>query len=165
MKRAGAVVCALFVLGCYPGQKAYDPHAGKRSVFLASVRQTAPEPVYNRLRWVHPPESLPDRDVRGAEAEAFQSAPPIRPVYHMTLKNASLLDASRVLAATARYEAFCAPSISEQKISIDNLGTIDELGSRISSLADINVVVDHDGRTVRFLAPEVTEPRLFNEQQ
>lgn len=148
------------VSGCAAGPKEYDPSGGKRTIFLPVVRQNAPEPVYNRLRWVHPPEVLPERDLRGAEAEAFASALPMRPVYQMSFKDTGLQDVSRILAATARYDAFCDPVIANQKLSMNDLGTIDELAQIISERAGITVEVNHETRTVRLAERGLHLPRL-----
>jgi hypothetical protein len=67
------------------------------------------------------------------------------------------------LAATARYSSFTSPSIAADKISVKNIGTIDELARIIESKARVQVVVDHENRDVRFLAVHTEQPRLFDE--
>jgi hypothetical protein len=84
-------------------------------------------------------------------------------VFQLSLKDATLEETARVLAATARYSSYTAPSIAEQKISIRNIGTIDELGRIIENKAQVQVVVDHENKEVRFLAAEAQSPRLFEE--
>jgi hypothetical protein len=81
----------------------------------------------------------------------------------LSLKNATLEETARVLAATARYSSYTAPSIAKNKISVTNLGTIDELARIIESKARVQVVVDHENREVRFLAAHAEQPRLFDE--
>jgi len=120
--------------------------------------------VYARTRWVRPPDNLPMRDRPGAAEEpAVQVAPRIRSVFHLSLKNSTLEETARVLAATSRYSSYTAPSIASEKISVDNLGTIDELARIIESKAHIQVVVDHQNKEVRFLAGHAEPPRLFDE--
>src|SRR5690606_1426600 len=114
--------------------------------YSVSYRQTAPQPVYNRLRWVHPPEVLP------ARATHESTAPTIFPVFHVDLRNSTLEEAARVLAATARYESYCSSAIANRKISFNRLGTLNELAAALAASAGITVQVDHDMKTVRFLS-------------
>jgi hypothetical protein len=104
------------------------------------------------------------RDKPGASEEpALQTSPRLRSVFHLSLKNSTLEETARVLAATSRYSSYTAPSISAEKISVDNLGTIDELAKIIESKAHIQVVIDHQNKEVRFLAGHTEPPRLFDE--
>jgi hypothetical protein len=160
--RTVALLAVLGMTGCFSGVKEYEGGKGRRTMFLPSVRSYAAEPVYARTRWVHPPEVLPARSVPGEDFS--RGAAPIRPVYQMTFKDASLKEASRILAATARYTSYCAPSIEDQKVSVNNLGNIDELAAIIAKNASITVVVDHPNKAVRFLSPsESADPQLFDE--
>ncbi len=151
--------------GCTKGPKEYQPYsATKRTIFLPAVRSAGAEPVYARTRWTHPPEVLPQRERPGTkDSIEGRSAPMLRPVFHLELKNASLEETARVLAATSRYESYADPSIALHKITIENLGTIDELGQIIERKAQIQVVIDHQNKEVRFLAPTAEQPRLFKE--
>jgi len=157
-------ILSLSVAGC-AGVKEYEPNEkGKRTLFMPVVRSEAPEPVYARTRWVHPPDNLPSRDRPGAEEEpAVQTAPRLRSVFHLSLKNSTLEETARVLAETSRYSSYTAPSIAAEKVSVDNLGTIDELARIIESKAHIQVVVDHQNKEVRFLAGHTESPKLFDE--
>ncbi len=166
MRRLCSLLTALSIglAGC-AGVKEYEPNEkGKRTLFMPVVRSAAPEPVYARTRWVRPPDNLPMRDRPGAEeAPALQTAPRLRSVFHLSLKNSTLEETARVLAATSRYSSYTAPSIAAEKISVDNLGTIDELARIVESKAHIQVVVDHQNKEVRFLAGHTEPPRLFDE--
>ena len=148
--------------GC-SGVKEYQPITKNSGLFMPSVRTSAPEPVYARTRWVRPPEVLPQRDSAGQETVGLQESPSLRPVFQLSLKNATLEETARVLAATARYSSYTAPSIAKDKISVTNLGTIDELARTIESKARVQVVVDHQNREVRFLAAHAEQPRLYDE--
>lgn len=150
---AAALLCAS---GCGPAMKEWSPER-KRVGYGMAYRKTAPEPVYNRLRWVHLPEVLPAR----ATGEA--TAPMILPVVHLDLKNATLEEASRILASTARFNSYCSSSIADRKISLNKLGTLPELAAAIEATAGITVQVDFESSTVRFLPklapqPEFTAP-------
>lgn len=142
--------------GCAASGKPYEPKKA-RTVFYFPSRQHAPEPVYNRLREVRVPDPLPS-GYFGAE-----TAPIIHPVFHMKVKDVTLEKAAQLLASTARYNSFCAGTIADRKISINDLGNIDELGRKIARKADIHVVVDHENAQVRFLAHEVVSPKLYDE--
>jgi hypothetical protein len=95
--------------------------------------------------------------------QASVGGPALRPVFHLEIKNASLEETARVLAALSRYSSYTAPSIATKKFSIENLGTIDELGELIARKAAIQVVVDHENKEVKFLAPGSEDPQLFTE--
>lgn len=155
---------AIIVTGC-AGVKPYEPNStSKRTIFMPSVRATAPEPVYARTRWVHAPEVLPSRDRSGdSDRGSLRESPTLRSVFQLSLKNTTLEETARVLAATARYSSYTAPSIASEKISVDNLGTIDELAAIIESKAQIQVIIDHQNKEVRFLAPHTAQPRLYDE--
>ncbi len=152
--------------GCAAGPKDYEPYSTTdRTLFMPSFRAAAPEPVYARTRWVHLPEVLPQREMPGDEKREGgpDTGPALRPVFQLTLKKASLEETARVLAAMARYSSYTDPSIAQNAFSIENLGTIDELGRTIGVKAGIQVVIDHDNQEVRFLAPAAETPRLFSE--
>ncbi len=165
--RVGIVLsacAAIAVAGC-AGVKPYEPNSkAKRTIFMPSVRSTAPEPVYARTRWVHAPEVVPQRDRSGdVDRGSLRETPTLRSVFQLSLKNTTLEETARVLAATARYSSYTAPSIASEKISVDNLGTIDELAAIIESKAQIQVIIDHQNKEVRFLAPHTAQPRLYDE--
>lgn len=165
-------LCRRFILAslvlasaaCQKGPKPWEPDAGERTLFLPSIRQVGPAPVYSRTRWTQPPEVLPNRERPGSrDAEMASSAPALRPVFQLSLKGTPLAEAARVLAATSRYTSYTDPSIANEKVTIESLGTIDELGQMIERKAQVQVVVDHKNREVRFLPPNGEEPRLFSE--
>lgn len=151
--------------GCSNGLKPYEPEGTtERKLYMPSLRTAAPEPVYRRVRWVHLPEVLPDRELPYDSVNTYaQHGIALRPVFHLSLKDVSLEEAGRVLAAMARYTSYTAPSIASKKISIDNLGTIDELAELIERKAEVQVVLDHENKEVRMLAPAAEEPQLFSE--
>jgi hypothetical protein len=152
--------------GCPAGPKDYEPYStSDRTLFMPTFRAAAPEPVYSRTRWAHLPEVLPQREMPGDDKREGgpETGPALRPVFQLTLNKASLEETARVLAAMARYSSYTAPSIAQNSFSIENLGTIDELGRIIGEKAGIQVVIDHDNKEVRFLAPAAETPRLFSE--
>lgn len=151
--------------GC-GGVKEYEPYAtSDRTLFMPSVRSAAPEPVYSRTHWFHPPDVMPERDMPGDDLRNghVTGEQYIRPVYHVSLKNATLEETARVVAAMARYTSYTAPSVASRRFSIETLGTIDEVAAKVGNRAGINVVVDHQNREVRFLAPEAEAPKLLPE--
>ena len=158
----GILACSVFV-GCSTGGvKPYEPTDKKgRTLFLPSYQTAGPEPVYARTRWTHPPEVLPMRD--GGSTEFSYDSPPLRPVYELSMKNATLEQTCKVLASMARYSSYTSPSLVNQKFSSQNLGTIDELARIIEEKAKIKVVVDHENKEVRFLVRTTLEPTLFSE--
>ncbi len=158
----GLLLCGVSV-GCSTSDvKPYEPTTKRgRTVFMPSYRAAGAEPVYARTRWVHPPEVLPSRD--GGDTQSSYETPPLRPVYELSLKNATLEETCKVLASMARYSSYTSPSLAKDKFSFQNLGTIDELARTIEGKAGIKVVVDHENKEVRFLVRTALEPTLFNE--
>lgn len=154
--------CFMMAAGC-GGLKDYQPIPQNDGLFMPSLRTVGPEPVYARTRWVRSPEVLPQRDKYPQVAESLRESPSLRPVFQLSLKDTTLEETARVLAATARYSSFTAPSIAKEKISVTNLGTIDELARIIEGKARVQVVVDHENREVRFLAAHAEQPRFFDE--
>lgn len=154
LSRPLSILVVLALAACGPSIKEWEPHK-ENKIHAVSFRQSPPEPVYNRLRWVHLPEVLPDTPKVSAKA------PLILPVVHLDLHNETLEDAALILAAPLGYTTYCSSIIAKQKISISRLGTVDELARDISQRKDIHVVIDHDNKEVRFLAgeQEVLEPQ------
>ena len=142
----GIVAGSILLSACGPQMKEWTPDKKTPAVYEISARQTPPQPVYKKLRWVNLPEPLPSR-------EPLESgAPVIKPVFHMELKNATLEEAAAALASTARYGSYCASTVADRKITINSLGTTDELANEISGKASVHVVVDHGNRQIRILA-------------
>jgi len=141
--------------GCTAAPRA--PQEVPRSYIIAD-RQLAPEPVYNRLRYVQPPEMLASRSVRKS------SAPSIMPVFHLEVNNITLEELTRLLAESARYDAYCSGLVADQIVSMNTLGTLDELAKELSISADVHVVVDHENRFVRVLAGKFIAPDFFEER-
>lgn len=155
MNQKFSVACMAVLLStlsaCGPALKDWAPERDKKAHAIA-YRQTAPQPVYSRLRWVHLPETMPAREIPESEA------PTIFPVFHLDLKNASLEEAARALAATTRYSSYCSSSLVDRKISMNRLGTLDELAHEIAATTGISVQVDHSMKTVRFLPKLIVQP-------
>ena len=156
--------CLVSIGGCAATTKPYQPTSSKeRTVFMPSLRTVAPEPIYARTRWVRAPQVLPQRDVPSLGNPELRDSPTLRPVFEINIKDATLEETARILSATARYSSYTAPSIANNKISLKNLGTIDELGRIIESKAQVQVIIDHENKEVRFLPASAQSPRLFEE--
>jgi len=147
----------VFMSGC--GAAAHQiPQKAPKSYIVAD-RQLAPEPVYSRLRYAQPPEMLPARDIRRAS-----SAPAIMPVFHLEVNNVTLEELTKLLAESARYQAYCSGLVADKRVSINSLGTLDELAKELSASADVHVIVDHENRFVRVLAGKFIAPDFFEER-
>lgn len=145
----------IVVGACSSNIPEWKPHRETRT-FSVATRQLSPPPTYSRLRWVRPPEVIPS-DPRG---EA--TAPAIVPVMQLEIKDTSLEDVARMLASAAQYSSYCSSLIAKQTLTLNRLGTIDELGDEIQKAAQIRVVIDHGTRQIRFLAEHApTAPRLY----
>lgn len=139
------------LLSSCSARPAWEAESDVRVHPIAS-RQLPPEQVYSRVRWVHPPEVLPSRQV-----STGQGKPRVLPIIHLKLQNASLEEAARVVAASARYQSFVSSSASNKRVTIQSLGTIDELAEELAKKTNTEVLVDHETRSVRFLESLPTE--------
>ncbi len=123
--------------------------------YLTSPRQIAPQPVYNRVTIARPPEVLPSRSI------TFKNAPKVSPMLHLEVNDVSLENAARELGSLAHYRTYTAAAVADKNISIDGLGTIDELADMISKEADVYVSVDHGNHEIRVLPPKKTSAKLY----
>ena len=155
MRITAVTLLTLVLAGCWPMGKRWEP-GDKKKVFGATHQQLAPEPVYNRLRWVQLPDVMPSAEVETAGQRYF-------PVVHLELKGARLEEAAATLASLGRYHSYCAGTIASRRISVNALGTLDELAAEIAAQEKIDVIVDHDSREVRFLARTVAPAFSENE--
>ncbi|NLF25450.1 MAG: hypothetical protein GX589_07305 [Deltaproteobacteria bacterium] len=126
----------------------------KQKVFKIATRQLPPEPVYGALRWVRPPQVLPEREI------PTSSAPLLMPVIQFEVKDKPLSEVALILAATAGYRSYCAGSIASQKLTLVSLGTLEELGREIEEQAEIEVLINHRYKEVRFLAKDLVSPKI-----
>ena len=127
-----------------------------------AIKPYASEGVYNRLRLAHLPKPLPSTKATKAKAQ-LRRAPIILPAVHLEMHEATLEETLEALSTTTSYHTYCSSKVAEKKISINTLGTIDELAEKISIAGGINVIVDHDTRSVSFFpntdeSAEVEEP-------
>jgi hypothetical protein len=140
------IVAASLCTACTPHVKEWEPNKDEKKVFFFPVRSLPPQPVYSRVMEVRPPSVLPPRSLPTAPG------PKILPVLHLELQAVPLEEAAKVLAKSARYSYYCSSLVADKKVSIDSLGTIDELGQMIAKKANVEVVVDHSNQEVRFLS-------------
>jgi hypothetical protein len=140
-----AILSTLVLTACYRQRELpLEPYGTKRLGYYFPARQGPPDAVYNRLKEVRPPDppnpsNLPE-----------EAGPRNNPVIHLDLKKVKLCEAAKLFASAGRYSVFCADSISDQKVTINELGTLDELAGSFERQAGINVVVDHQARQIRF---------------
>lgn len=119
----------------------------ERTTYFHPVRQVAPEPIYNRITMVRPPDTLPfmpigvrqpyvNRDVRNVGIQA---------------DDVPLEEAAEMIASAMGYKHYCSSLIAKRKVSIKQNGTIEQLAADLSRKENIEVVIDHDSREIRFL--------------
>lgn len=136
----------LFILMCQTGcGPTYSKNKYERKVHIFAVRQLPQPPVYNRIKKVHLASPLPNREKHPASNRI------INPVFQFDAQDSTLEEIAMILANTAKYSSFCDASIAKRKFSIVTLGTIDEIAKEIEKEANIEVVVDHQTKEVRFL--------------
>ena len=152
----------LMLAGCFGGinKPEWQPIPKKKIAFPAD-RQAPAQPIYNRLRFVNLPEPMPG-------AIASNDRPLMLPVVQLSVKDQSLEEVGTLLAQSARYSVYCASSLAHQKLSLEGLGTIDELAEQVAKKASVKIVVDHSSREVRIttkapVQPDFAEVKVTNE--
>ena len=150
MKILTVVLAGLLVAGC----SGHTPKDSERRQFFHPVRQLPPEPVYDRLRYVNPPQVLPD------DTAPERSADTLRPTLHLDIAHSTLGHTAVALAQTVGYTASTDASIESRPYSCNVSGSVDAIGETIAREAGIQVVVDHERREVRFLPAAAVVPRL-----
>lgn len=155
MKHSSSLTLALVLIaGCSSSTTSSVSPEKASKAFTVANRQLAPEPVYNRLRWVQLPEVLPTAQYTSSTKAKSQDSlkkPMMFPVINFELKDGTLQEASQMLAASSQYKAFCDPSFAANPISVTMLGTIHEIANKISEVSGIDVLIDHTNREVRFV--------------
>lgn len=126
--------------------------------YRAASRQAAPDPVYRRLRWGHLPAVIP------AKAESKSATPMMKPVMKFELTNVRLDRLAKLFAETAQYNSYCASAIADKRISLRMLGTLDEAAAEVEKKAAIDITIDHDTRSVRFMPEESAAPAFFEDR-
>lgn len=149
-----ALLAGSFCSCVYDADKPRWKPEREKKIFRVATRQLPPEPVYNRVRWVRPPQVNPVRRTSG------KRSPLILPVVHYAVDQMPACEALLILAATSRYRTYCASHVESKSVTLDMLGTIDEISQELSSKFAINVVVDHQNQEVRFLAKNYIEPEF-----
>lgn len=145
------LVAIVSLSACGPTLPTYKPEKA-RLYSTYAVRQLPPEPVYNRLRYVHLPEPLPERDKTASKRSV------VLPIFEFQVENITLDEAALILASAMRYDSYAAPSIAERKVELTSLGTVDELAQQIAKHTGSYVFVDHNNRQIRFLAQKGLAP-------
>lgn len=135
---------ATVTIGCTRSEPPFQP-IQMREAFYFPARQLAPEVTYNRIREVRPPEPFPNR---GLPREA---GPRLNPVIHLSLQKVRLDQAAKLIADAARYSSFCSSSIADREVTINVLGTLDELADAVERRAGVEVIIDHGAEQVRIL--------------
>lgn len=145
--RAHSIVLAAIVVAivAFAGCSSKNPDPASDRFYGPATRQVAPDPVYNPIRSVRPPQVTPTRQVKSA------AGPVIEPVIHLTLQQTPICEAIQVLTAATRYRLYCSSLVAKQVVSIDALGTLGELASKIENQSKVVVVIDHENEEVRVL--------------
>ena len=151
--KAIAIIATLGLSGCGAGTPSWKPTQA-RKYYPAQMRQTAPEPVYNRLRTTHLPEPLPSRNLPGDAEVVYQ------PTVHFDLKNGTLAEASEMLAKTVNYGSYTSPLIADRRVTINSVGDLEEISKQLEIQANVQVLIDHDQRVVRVMPIAGVTPKF-----
>ena len=140
MLRILVVTLFLFPLGC--GGKKIEPKPEKQ--YGVSYSKLPPPPVYNRLRWGHPPAPIPP------DPNITTGLPAVYPIVNLDVKNTSLEEVGMILAAVTHYSSFTSSEIANRQITVNLVGTLEEISTLIANSAHIEVSIDHERREIRF---------------
>ncbi len=136
------LVTTFFMFACAPE---YTGGSVRRKVHIFAVRQLPLPPVYNRIKTVHLASPLPSREEHPVSNKI------INPVFQFEAENSTLGEVAIILANTAKYSAYCDPSLANRDFSLITLGTIDEIAKEIEKEAGITVELNHENKEIRFL--------------
>lgn len=153
------IILSLIVSGCAMREAPTWKPDKHNEIHPIANKQLPPEPIYNPVRWVRPPEVTPAR-----KADYKPSNKIISLVYSFTVKDSTIEKTSLALANALGYRSYCSSLIAEQPFSLELLGTIDEIANTISKKAGIKVVLDHDNKEVRFLTKDAVVPQFAEKQ-
>ncbi|MCB0338335.1 MAG: hypothetical protein KDD53_01970 [Bdellovibrionales bacterium] len=155
-----SLALSIGVIGCSSHDAEIKP---ERFVLVPpATRQLPPDPVYSRLRWGLQPQVLPSVNKKPSD-----NTPLILPVVHFDMGEGSVEEAAQILTATTSYSAYVSSKVGSRMITLNSLGTVNELAEEIGRLAHIDVVVDHNNKEIRFLARRDTmheEPRFYQNE-
>lgn len=149
-----AALAAFALAACSSGLQGADK---ERKTFYYPSRQVPPEPVYNRLTYVQPPQVLPDR------SSANGSESMIRPSIHLQVANSTLSHAAAALASTVGYSYFASPEIAGRPSSCNMTGSVDEIARALAEDSHTEVEVDHQARSIKFMPSIAVEPKLVED--
>lgn len=143
------MIFRIIILGLLPCLAACfaqpTPEPAPIRVYRYSTRQLPPEPVYNRIRWVRAPDVNPSRKL------PKMSTAVIMPVIHYSVEKENLKNAALILASSTRYRCYVDSELETQELTMDMLGTIEEIAVAIEDSKNISVILDHDAQEIRFL--------------
>lgn len=150
-----ALLLGLTAAGCSSREGPQWQPERKTRTFKMATRQLPPEPVYGATAWVRPPQISPTRAYEASRAAV------VMPIIEFSVDDAPLGEAALVLAATARYAAYCSSKVADQRLTLTMLGTMQEIAEAIEQKSDkVEVVIDHENREVRFVARSHATPRF-----
>jgi len=102
---------------------------------------------------VRPPEPLP------ANKSLTSTGPELNPIIHLEIEDATIYEITKVLAEAHRYSFYCSSLVGKNKISLNRMGTIDELAKYLEEVALVKVIVDHNLKEVRVLRKKTSGNR------
>lgn len=109
--------------------------------YTARERQHAPEPVYSRVMWSQIPAATPQK--------SKEDAPYLLPTISFEMPNATLEEAVEALAQTMGYQWHYPRAAAKRAVSINQVGTVDQILAEIANQAGVVAEFDHAGRQVR----------------
>ncbi len=134
-----ASVCLLVLGGCASYGKREKP------IYSISAQSSAPAPVYHRITAVRPPVVYPDVNGPISDAKLYLSN------FHLDVTNLPVEKVVASIADAANYHSYTSSAFANKKISIKEIGTVDELLAKVADKVGAEVSVDHEHQEVRFM--------------
>lgn len=147
-------ILAQGLVGCASKIPQWEAANQNKAVFSIATQQLPPEPVYNPVRWVRPPQVLPTREAK------VNRAPLIHPIIHFEVEKTPLEETARILAAVGRYRSYCSSLVAKRLVTLNTLGNMDELAQQISKITKTRVIIDHQNKEVRVVADTYIAPEF-----
>lgn len=149
----GTVLIALG--GCTSPTELYDGLELPVEHYTYSTRQEPTPRVYGRMMWSQPPRPL-------KVSNAPSNAPLLMPRIEIDMVDATLGEALESISQTMGYRLIYPRDVAGRKISVRQVGTLEEILEEIASQGGVGVLLDHEERVIR-VGQERTVPSLPGE--
>lgn len=142
------IIASLLLVSCGGNP---PPHEDAEA-YAYATRTLPPQPVYNRLTSVRPPEPLPKRwKIDNRETVAEDETDQKVQKFALVARDVTLEEAVSRIAKQAGYSFYCQDSIARIPVTIDVNGNLDDVLRALELKSATQINVDHQARHIRAL--------------